>query len=361
MPKLGDWQAKVWLIDAAGNQYAQTAGTVHLRYDNDSPDLAFAAFNAEDPARIHVTSSDPTSQVAAGQLSLQRRDRHDRWGKWRTYPAQLEPGGFNIMLDDEHLKDGYYRLVARAIDAAGNQRETASYPDGSQANITLPVRLKTRLRAGKARHVRRGRHHRRVTLYRARPAVAVGHRLRLHGRLTGPGGLAIAGAQILVTSQVDLPESAAHPIATLYTDRTGRFTYLLAKGPARAIAFHYVGAPKIRSATRIVAERVRASSSIRRSRPALLAGQAVTFRGKLRGGWIPDQGKLIEVQFHARGKWRTFATTRTDRTGRWAYRYHFTGTHGTIRYRFRARIPRETGYPYVTGRSHRVRVTVRGR
>ena len=87
----------------------------------------------------------------------------------------------------------------------------------------------------------------------------------------------------------------------------------------------------------------------------------MTFRGKLRGGWIPYQGKLIEVQFHARRKWRTFATTRTDRTGRWAYRYHFTGTHGTIRYRFRARIPRETGYPYVTGRSHRVRVTVRGR
>jgi hypothetical protein len=358
---VGDWQAKVWLIDAAGNQYQQTAGTVHLRYDNDSPDLAFAAFNADDPARIHVTASDPTSQIAAGQLSLQRRDRHDRWGKWRTYPAQLEPGGFNVMLDDEHLKDGYYRLVARAIDAAGNQRETASYPDGSQANITLPVRLKTRLRAGKARHVRRGRHHHRVTVYRARPAVAVGHRLRLHGRLTGPGGLPIDGAQILVTSQVDLPESTAHPIATLYTDRTGRFTYLLAKGPARAIAFHYVGAPKIRSATRIVAERVRASSTIRRSRRALLDGQAVTFRGKLRGGWIPYQGKLIEVQFYARGKWRTFATTRTDRTGRWAYRYRFTGTHGTIRYRFRARIPRETGYPYVTGRSHRVRVTVRGR
>jgi hypothetical protein len=323
--------------------------------------VAFAAFNAEDPARIHVTASDPTSQIAAGELSLQRRDRHDRWGKWRTYPAQLEPGGFSIMLDDEHLKDGYYRLIARATDAAGNQRETANYPDGSQANITLPVRLKTRLRAGKARHVRRGRHHRRVTVYRARPAVAVGHRLRLHGRLTGPGGLAIAGAQILVTSQVDLPESTAHPIATLYTDRTGRFTYLLAKGPARAIAFHYVGAAKVRSATRIVAERVRASSSIRRSRRALLDGQAVTLRGKLRGGWIPYQGKLIEVQFHARGKWRTFATTRTDRNGRWAYRYRFTGTHGTIRYGFRARIPRETGYPYVTGRSHRVRVTVRGR
>lgn len=35
VPKVGDYQARVWLIDAAGNQYAQTAGTLHLRYDND--------------------------------------------------------------------------------------------------------------------------------------------------------------------------------------------------------------------------------------------------------------------------------------------------------------------------------------
>jgi hypothetical protein len=185
--------------------------------------------------------------------------------------------------------------------------------------------------------------------------------VRLHGRLTARGGLAIAGAQIIVTSQVERPGDPLHPIATLYTSRTGRFTYLLAKGPSRKIVFHYVGAPKIRSATRPVDIRVRAASTIHRSRRNVVNGDAVRFRGRLRGGWIPTVGKLVEVQFYARGKWRTFATTRTDRTGRWGYTYRFTGTHSSARFKFRARIPRETGYPYAIGHSHRVRVTVRGR
>jgi nucleotide-binding universal stress UspA family protein len=57
---------------------------------------------------------------------------------------------------------------------------------------------------------------------------------------------------------------------------------------------------------------------------------------------------------------RTFATPRTDRRGRWAYRYRFGATHGTVRYRFRARIRREAAYPYELGYSRRVTVTVRG-
>ena len=124
---------------------------------------------------------------------------------------------------------------------------------------------------------------------------------------------------------------------------------------------HYVGAAKIRSATRVVRVRVAASSTIHRSRRSVVNGEAVGFRGRLRGGWVPAQGKLVEVQFYARGKWRTFATTRTDATGRWHYTYRFDGTRGIVRWRFRARIPREAGYPYTTGQSHRVRVTVRGR
>ena len=361
VPKPGDWETSVWLRDSAGNAQPATAAHVRLRYDNDSPDVVFAAVNADDPARIHVSASDASSAIASGELSLRRLSRNGSWGHWRSYPGDLEPGGFSVMLDDEHLRDGYYQLAARAVDDAGNERSTDRTPDGSPASITLPVRLKTKLRAGKARRVRRGRHHRRRTIYRTRPRVRVGHRLRLHGRLTAPGGLPVAGASIQITSQPDLPGAAARPIATVTTSRTGRLTYLLAKGPARRLVVHYVGAAKIRSATRVVRVRVAASSTIHRSRRSVVNGEAVGFRGRLRGGWVPAQGKLVEVQFYARGKWRTFATTRTDATGRWHYTYRFDGTRGIVRWRFRARIPREAGYPYTTGQSHRVRVTVRGR
>lgn len=61
-----------------------------------------------------------------------------------------------------------------------------------------------------------------------------------------------------------------------------------------------------------------------------------------------------------RGQYRTFATTRSGRTGRWSYGYRFDGTRGRQVYRFRARVPREANYPYVTGVSRHLRVVVRG-
>ena len=62
---------------------------------------------------------------------------------------KAQPGGFSVMLDDEHMRDGYYQLAARAVDDAGNERSTDRTPDGSPASITLPVRLKTKLRAAR--------------------------------------------------------------------------------------------------------------------------------------------------------------------------------------------------------------------
>ena len=54
------------------------------------------------------------------------------------------------------------------------------------------------------------------------------------------------------------------------------------------------------------------------------------------------------------------ASWNDAKTGRWSYRYRFTATRGTVRYRFRARVPREAGFPYTSGASRRVPVTVRG-
>ena len=105
---------------------------------------------------------------------------------------------------------------------------------------------------------------------------------------------------------------------------------------------------------------VRARSSIAVDRRFALNGQAVRFRGRLARGPIPDGGKLIDLQAFYRGRWRTFATPRTDSRGRWSYDYRFEATSGIVTYRFRARIRREAAYPYELGRSRVVRVTVRG-
>jgi hypothetical protein len=149
-------------------------------------------------------------------------------------------------------------------------------------------------------------------------------------------------------------------IATVTTDSAGRFAFPAGTGPSRMVRFEFGGTRVIRPARAEVRILVRARSSIRVDRRFALNGQTVRFRGRLAGGPAPDGGKLIDLQAFYRGRWRTFATPRTDPRGRWAYDYRFGATRGVVTYRFRARIRREAAYPYELGRSRVVRVTVRG-
>ena len=184
--------------------------------------------------------------------------------------------------------------------------------------------------------------------------------VRLHGRLTAPGGNPLAGVPIEVAARADLPGAAFTPVATVTTSPTGRFNYLVPAGQSRVLRFHYAGGPKIRPQTREVHVRVRASSGIRPSRRSVVNGDTVLFVGRLRSGAIPRDGKLVELQYYDRGKWRTFRTARAAVNGVWRIAYRFDGTRGVRRYRFRVRIPIESGYPFSTGSSRSVRVTVRG-
>jgi hypothetical protein len=75
---------------------------------------------------------------------------------------------------------------------------------------------------------------------------------------------------------------------------------------------------------------------------------------------IPPAGKLVELQVVLSGDWQTFRTTYTDAAGRWKVPYRFERTCGLTRYRFRARLPAEAGYPFETGVTRGVSVLVRG-
>jgi hypothetical protein len=66
------------------------------------------------------------------------------------------------------------------------------------------------------------------------------------------------------------------------------------------------------------------------------------------------------MQAYFRGRWRTFSTVRTARSGRWRFPYRFDGTVGRVIYRFRAHLPAEGGYPFIGGHSRVVKVIVSG-
>ena len=126
------------------------------------------------------------------------------------------------------------------------------------------------------------------------------------------------------------------------------------------LRFRWQGTALIKPALAELRVWVPARTSIAPSRRSLRNGQSVAFAGRLVGRPVPDSGKLIDLQAFYRGRWRTFATPRTDAAGRWSFRYRFEATRGTVRYRFRARIRREAAYPYELGYSRIVAVTVRG-
>ena len=361
-PQPGDWLLTTWLRDAAGNSAPETAApAVHLRFDPTPPQVAVRQPDPENPSVVHVVASDDLSGIARGEIEIRRQGTE----VWRQLDATAEPGGFAANLHDERLKDGVYELRARTWDAAGNERSSDQFDSGAAALLTLPLRIKTQLHVGKALrlHARRagGRHAQARTVYVGRPLIQHGQRVRLYGRLVAPGDNPVQGAGVEVSARPDLPGAGFQPVATLTTSRTGRFSYLAPAGTSRVVRFDYAGAAKIRPQSREVTVRVRAASTIRPSRRSVVNGEAVAFSGRLSGGMIPADGKLVELQYFDRGGWHTFRTTRASAAdGRWHNTYRFDGTRGVRHYRFRAVLPRESGYPFAPGASRTVGVTVRG-
>jgi hypothetical protein len=362
LPRAGEYVARVWLRDEAGNEDPKTAGPpVVLRFDDEAPELAFELPESSDPTRIAVRASDRISGIARGEIELRRHGS----AAWQPLETKLDGARLTAYLDDERLPEGVYELRAHAVDHAGNERSTEVRADGQGAEVALPLRITTHLRAGvltrsRQPRGRRGNGKRRVLRLRTRSRVPFGRRVRVSGKLTGGRGGPISDAQVLVSQRPRREGAGLSALASLRASGSGRFSYLVPAGPSRTLVLRYPGTATVSPATREVLLLVPASTTLRASRRFALNGETVTFSGRLRGEPIPNGGKLVELQAFARARWRTFATARAGARGAWRYDYRFDATRGRQVYRFRARVPREPTYPYEVGRSRRVRVTVVG-
>jgi hypothetical protein len=163
-----------------------------------------------------------------------------------------------------------------------------------------------------------------------------------------------------IFEQTDLPGQPWRRIGVVRTDAKGRLAYRALTGPSRRLRFVYPGTPLIQPQSRVIRLRVRAKTSFGVNRSHVVNGDEVLFRGRVRGQ-LPHRGKLLQLQAYSRGGWRTFATPRAARRNhRWRYPYRFSATRGIVRYRFRAVVPSEAGFPYIRGASRSIHVTVRG-
>jgi hypothetical protein len=361
VPEPGEYVARLWLRDDAGNEDPKTAGApVRLRFDDEAPEVSFEQQNAADPTRVALRASDKGSGVAGGEIELRLRGSR----AWHSLSTQVLGGHLVAHLDDESLPDGAYELRGRAYDRAGNERSTDRNVEGGKAEVVMPVRVKTYLRVGVVRHREskrgRGRSKRAGERLSARARVGFGRRMRIRGQLTDASRAPITDAQIHITQAPRSERAAFGPVVNVRTSGSGRFSYLAPAGASRSIRFRYPGAATVRPATQEVKLLVRASTTMKVSQRFALNGETVAFSGRLRGRPLPTGGKLVELQAYVRGRWRTFVTTRAGSGGDWRYDYRFDGTRGRQVYRFRARVPREGTYPYEAGSSRRVRVTVVG-
>ena len=272
-----------------------------------------------------------------------------------------------IAIDTRTVADGTYTLGARTTDAAGNIAVTRAGPvtvrnQASPAATAPPAPGAVAPPPGtQAPGPPTGIHVTHVDSKRTfvtNRLIRYGSRATLRGVLRDPAGDPIPNAVVDVILQTEHRNSRLRKVASRTTDANGRFEYKTNPGPSRLVRFAY--GRNLTDSTYAFAHDVKvktkAGLTLHTSRSRLRNGQSVRFYGTIRGN---KQRKVLEVQVRKPGGWDTIASVRSDSTGRWSWRYRFRRTYEPTRYKFRARVRTESGFPYATGHSRTRWVLVR--
>jgi hypothetical protein len=128
-------------------------------------------------------------------------------------------------------------------------------------------------------------------------------------------------------------------------------------GEVRPIVLSSSGQP--RACGRSLKLKVRAGVQFAVAPRRLRNGQSIVMRGRIRSK-VPPHGKKVAIQARARGAtaWTTVTVLRSNRAGRFRFRYRFRRTFVRTTYEFRAVAPRERGHPYLRGWSPTRRAVV---
>jgi hypothetical protein len=176
----------------------------------------------------------------------------------------------------------------------------------------------------------------------------------IRGRLRGAG----AGATVCALSAVAAAASPIVVAATALTAADGSFAIPLPPGPSRELFVHHaVGDLVLARHGLSLRSSVRASLRVT-PRRRLRNGRRLHFAGRLPAPACED--RLVKVQARiGRRRWQVFRTDRSDDGCRFAARYRLRATSGARRYRFRATVPAQAGYPFEPGSSPTVSVRTR--
>ena len=273
------------------------------------------------------------------------------------YVQPCEPSvSVDVPFDTTKVGNGAHHLVVSVIDAAGN---AAPVLDRSVtvANAAAPGAANGTNASAQATLAVRWSGTRKASV-----TTGFGRARTLAGRLTGPGGVPIAGATI--DMRVTPSYAGARPVQMTgpQTGADGRFSVRIAGGASsKSLRFAYrahVG-DALAVATRTLTLTVRAGIALSVSPHTTSVGRSIFFRGSLRGRPIPRGGKQLVFEARSPGSaWIEFKVVRTDARGRYraSYRFKFPGPAD---YRFRVRSEPESDFPFAGGASNVVAVRER--
>jgi hypothetical protein len=264
----------------------------------------------------------------------------------------------DVPFDTTKLGNGGHHLIVSVIDAAGNSAPVLDReitvanppppcaPGAAGGSNVSPQATLTAGWKGSAKE--------RLTSNFGRAQTVL-------GRLTGPGGAPIPGAQIDLTATPLYRGAGSAAMASPHTDPDGRFSVRLTGGfSSRTLCFAYrspgISPPAV---TRTLTIAVRAGIGLSISPRTTSVGRRIFFRGGLLGGAIPAGGKQLVLEARSPGSpWLEFDVIRTDARGgyRASYRFKFPGPAD---YRFRVLSEPESDYPFAAGSSNVVRVRER--
>ena len=348
----GENRVVLCAFDYAGGG-TQTCSQSVVKIDNAAPELAFSdAEDPEDPELITAPVSDRHSGVAGGSIAYRPLDG----GAWRELPTQLSGGRLLARVDSFSEPAGRYLFRAGATDAVGNQSTSTNRGDGSQMVLTFPLRTATSIEAtidgDPTARVR----------YGEQPAVEATLRDALGSPLAG---------QPLDVVETYAPGSSLAPVGrTVTTDARGRISLRLPAGPSRDVSVSYAGSRRfLAAAPSRLGLTVDGYARLGAVPRHVTAGRKVLFRGSVGTlGATLAEGKLVELQVKGGGirRYRTIRQAfRTDPRGHWSLRYGFDRFYKRpTRFRFRLKVSREAGWPYLApsvSRSRTLRVEPRKR
>lgn len=178
---------------------------------------------------------------------------------------------------------------------------------------------------------------------------------KLTARLVDASGAPIAGAKIDVYEQINVAGSKRKKVGSVTTDAEGGYSYKPKANASKVVTFAYSpSGTDSYTVKRYVTVVVRSPLTLKAKSTSVAAGGLLKLRGKIRASGM-RKGVVVEIQVKDGRTWRTVATRRSSKNGRFKFSYRFKAG-GT--FAFRARVRKSSDLPIASSASRRVTVRV---